>query len=47
MRESLEHLNRVYGGVLDYVKHIGVTEDQVERLRRLLLTPTEDDTLPS
>ena len=47
MRESLEHLNRVYDGVLDYVKHIGVTEDQVERLRRLLLTPTEDDTLPS
>ena len=40
MRESLEHLNRIYGGVLSYVRHIGLTEDQIERLRRMLLEPT-------
>jgi protein-tyrosine phosphatase len=38
MQEALEHLKKSYGGVSDYVRHIGVTNDQVERLRRQLLT---------
>tara|TARA_E500000331_G_scaffold355321_1_gene410499 strand:+ start:2197 stop:2967 length:771 start_codon:yes stop_codon:yes gene_type:complete len=39
MQESLEHLNRVYGGVSSYVRHIGLTEDQIARLREMLLKP--------
>jgi hypothetical protein len=37
MQEALEHLQQGYGGVPDYVRHIGVTNDQVKRLRRQLL----------
>lgn len=37
MQEALEHLKQSYGGVPDYVRHIGVTNDQVERLQCQLL----------
>jgi protein-tyrosine phosphatase len=37
MHESLEHLNQNYGGATGYIREIGVTEDQVGRLRSLLL----------
>jgi protein-tyrosine phosphatase len=33
MHESLEHLKQAYGGVSGYVRHIGVTDEQIERLR--------------
>ncbi len=39
MQEALVHLRQSYGGVPGFVQHIGVTEDQIDRLQRRLLEP--------
>ena len=36
MEDTLQHLDRVYGGIEAYVDHIGFTTDQVSRLRTAL-----------
>jgi protein-tyrosine phosphatase len=37
MHESLAHLKQNYGGVPGYVRHIGVTDEQIERLQNRVM----------
>lgn len=37
MHESLDHLKQNYGGITDYVRHIGVSDVKIERLRSRLV----------
>ncbi|RPG50811.1 MAG: hypothetical protein CBB61_003015 [Gammaproteobacteria bacterium TMED1] len=41
MYESLNHLDRVYGGVISYIQNIGLTNDQIDTLKQKLLEPSE------
>ena len=42
MYESLNHLDRVYGGVISYIQEIGLKNDQIDTLKKKLLEPTEN-----
>ena len=41
MYESLNHLDRVYGGVISYIQNIGLKNDQIDTLKQKLLEPSE------
>ena len=41
MVETLDHLEKRYGGIEGYLARHGITRDEVERLRRLLTEPAD------
>ena len=41
MYKSLNHLDRVYGGVIPYIRDIGLRQDQIDMLKERLLEPSD------
>ena len=42
MYESLNHIDRVYGGVSSYIRNIGLQDYQIDMLKKRLLEPSKD-----